>query len=81
MTWFVIMPLFYILVISEINQRIERITKRDNIKKDDVLLKINNQWSDQKKIPLADYVLENSSFNENLKKVTALINHFNSIFV
>jgi len=72
---------YNILVISEINQRIERITKRDNIKKDDVLLKINNQWSDQKKIPLADYVLENSSFNENLKKVTALINHFNSIFV
>ena len=31
------------------------------VKKDDVLLKMNNQWPDQKKIPLADYVFENSS--------------------
>ena len=68
-------------VISDLNQRIKRIIKRDNIKKDDVLLKINNQWPDQKKIPLADYVLKNSSENENRKIVLSLINHFNSIFV
>ncbi|MDB4144587.1 dephospho-CoA kinase [Flavobacteriaceae bacterium] len=72
---------YNILVISDINKRIERVIKRDNVKKDDVLLKINNQWPDQKKIPLADYVFENSSVNENRKLVLSLINHFNSIFV
>ena len=72
---------YNILVISDINKRIERVTKRDNVKKDDVLLKMNNQWPDQKKIPLADYVFENSSVNENRKLVLSLINHFNSIFV
>lgn len=72
---------YNILVISDINKRIERVTKRDNVKKDDVLLKINNQWPDQKKIPLADYVFENSSVNENRKLVSSLIYHFNSIFV
>ena len=72
---------YNILVTSEFNLRVERIIKRDNIKKDDVLLKINNQWADQKKIPLADYVLKNSSENENRKIVLSLINHFNSIFV
>ena len=72
---------YNILVISDINKRIERVTKRDNVKKDDVLLKMNNQWPDQKKIPLADYVFENSSVNENRKLVSSLINHFNSIFV
>ena len=40
---------YNILVISDINKRIERVTKRDNVKKDDVLLKMNNQWPDQKK--------------------------------
>ena len=72
---------YNILVISDINKRIERVIKRDNIEKNDVLLKINNQWPDQKKIPLADYVFENSSVNENRKLVSSLINHFNSIFV
>ena len=72
---------YNILVTSEFNLRVERIIKRDNIKKDDVLLKINNQWPDQKKILLADYVLKNSSENENRKIVLSLINHFNSIFV
>ena len=72
---------YNILVISDINKRIERVIKRDNVKKDDVLLKINNQWPDQKKIPLADYVFENSSVNENRQLVLSLINHFNSIFV
>ena len=72
---------YNILVISDINKRIERVIKRDNVKKDDVLLKINNQWPDQKKIPLADYVFENSSVNENRKLVSSLIYHFNSIFV
>ena len=72
---------YNILVISDINKRIERVIKRDNIEKNDVLLKINNQWPDQKRIPLADYVFENSSVNENRKLVSSLINHFNSIFV
>jgi dephospho-CoA kinase len=72
---------YNILVISDINKRIERVNKRDNVKKDDVLLKMNNQWPDQKKIPLADYVFENSSVNENRKLVSSLIYHFNSIFV
>jgi|TARA_B110000114_G_scaffold94908_1_gene100116 dephospho-CoA kinase len=72
---------YNILVISDINKRIERVIKRDNVKKDDVLLKMNNQWPDQKKIPLADYVFENSSVNENRKLVSSLIYHFNSIFV
>lgn len=72
---------YNILVISDINKRIERVIKRDNIEKNDVLLKINNQWPDQKKIPLADYVFENSSVNKNRKLVSSLINHFNSIFV
>ncbi len=72
---------YNILVTSDLNLRIERIIKRDNIKKDEVLLKINNQWTDKKKIPLADYVFKNSSEKENQKIVLSLINHFNSIFV
>ena len=72
---------YNILVTSELDLRIERIIKRDNIKKDDVLLKIRNQWTDEKKIPLADYIFRNSSENENQKVVVSLINHFNSIFV
>ena len=72
---------YNILVTSELDLRIERIIKRDNITKDDVLLKIKNQWTDEQKFPLADYIFRNSSENENRKVVVSLINHFNSIFV
>ena len=42
--------------------------------------KINNQWKDEKKIPLADYIFFNSSIDENIQTVKKLVTYFNSIY-
>jgi dephospho-CoA kinase len=71
---------FNILVTSELNLRINRIVKRDKLDKEMVIKKIQSQWDDEKKIPLADYVFINSSKKANILKVKNLITYFNSIF-
>lgn len=58
-----------ILVTAPIEVRITRILARDNTSKANILARMNNQWSDTEKIPLADYVIENI----DLDKTRAII--------
>ena len=71
---------FNILVTSEFNLRINRIVNRDKLDKEMVVKKIQSQWDDEKKIPLADYIFINSSKKANILKVKNLITYFNTIF-
>ncbi len=48
-----------ILVTAPKKARFERIMQRDYISEDLILERMNNQWEDEKKIPLADFVIEN----------------------
>ncbi len=71
---------FNILVTSDLSIRIKRIMNRDKIDKSLAMLKINNQWKDEKKIPLADYIFVNSTIDENIQTVKKLVTYFNSIY-
>ena len=71
---------FNILVTSDLSDRIKRIMNRDKIDKSLTMLKINNQWKDEKKIPLADYIFVNSTIDENIQTVKKLVTYFNSIY-
>ena len=71
---------FNILVTSNLSVRINRIINRDKIDKSLAMLKINNQWRDEKKIPLADYIFVNSTIDENIQTVKKLVTYFNSIY-
>jgi len=71
---------FNILVTSDLSVRIKRIMNRDKIDKSLAMLKINNQWKDEKKIPLADYIFVNSTIDENILTVKKLVTYFNSIY-
>ena len=46
-----------IFVSAPENLRIKRVMKRDNVSKNEVCSRINNQWSEEKKISLCDYVI------------------------
>ena len=50
-----------IIVIAPEEIRIDRVMKRDNLSKEEVLKRIHNQWSDDLKIPLADYIVTNDN--------------------
>ncbi|EZH72073.1 dephospho-CoA kinase [Aquimarina atlantica] len=54
---------YTILVSAPIETRIERVLKRDKTTREDILSRMNNQWEDARKIPLADFII----YNENIK--------------
>ena len=71
---------FNILVVSDLKERIKRVVKRDRVKEKDVLVRIKNQWNDEKKIPLADYIFKNNSLMDNTDKVVQMIKIINNKF-
>lgn len=52
---------YTLLVVADESIRIERVMKRDQVSKQEVLKRMENQWSDEKKINLADFVIENNA--------------------
>ena len=71
---------FNILVVSDLKERIKRVIRRDRVKEKDVLVRIKNQWNDEKKIPLADYIFKNNSLMDNREKVIEMIKIINNKF-
>lgn len=69
--------------------RIQRVMKRDNIRKDDILKKIYHQWSDSKKMIYSDIIIHNISTIQKLEKIveeihTIILNKkcfYNKIFI
>lgn len=53
-----------ILVTSPEEVRIQRVSDRDGVGADSVRQRIDNQLSDQKKIPLSDFIIENTSLKD-----------------
>jgi dephospho-CoA kinase len=49
--------------------RIERVMKREKSKVEHIKSRMRHQWSDEKKIPMADYVINNIDWDKTLKKV------------
>ena len=82
---FVSMPLLYeinfqkhldkvIAVYSNRDKQIERLTKRDNISYEYAIKKIESQYPQEKKVELADYVIDNSlSKEETIKNIEKII--------
>ncbi|WP_282090324.1 dephospho-CoA kinase [Aquimarina algiphila] len=63
---------YTILVSVPSEIRIQRVLKRDNITKEQVLSRMNNQWEDAKKIPLADFVIYNLDLKDTDKQVNRI---------
>jgi dephospho-CoA kinase len=66
-------------VTCPIDIRLERIAKRDNARKEDVLKRINNQISDKERLLKADYVVKNASGFSLIKQVLELHKEFLSL--
>ena len=53
-----------ILVTSPKSDRLKRVIKRDGISEKDVMDRMRSQWEDEKKIPFADFVIENNDWDK-----------------
>ena len=61
-----------ILVTAPEKLRLQRVLNREKISSMDIKARINNQWSDSRKIPLADYVINNIDWDKTLKKINEI---------
>lgn len=61
-----------LLVVTAEEERIKRVQIRDKVTEDNVRARIKNQWPDEQKLPLADFVIENTDLSNTEVQVNAL---------
>ena len=61
-----------ILVTANEKERIKRVEVRDQVGEDAVRARMQNQWTDEQKIPVADFVIENIDLSSTAAQVKAL---------
>lgn len=67
-----------ILVTSPESLKIKRIIARDNCTEQEARLRIKNQWADEEKIKLADFVINNDESEPLLQQISDLISKFSN---
>lgn len=68
---------FIILVTASKEERIRRVMERDQISKEQVEARIKNQWSDEKKMELSDFII----YNENLSDTKSQVELVHSLLI
>lgn len=68
-----------ITVVAPQQLRIERVVARDNADQESILKRINNQWSDEKKILLSDFIIENIDLEKTKEQVDKILKLLNKI--
>lgn len=69
---------FNVLVTADLEVRIQRVMLRDNLSREEVLQRIANQWDDEKKIKMADFVIYNDG-RPLLVQIEALITQLTNV--
>lgn len=61
-----------ILVTAPKEERIRRIKERDHSTEKEIIARMENQWSDEEKSKLANYIINNRNLSETKERVKAL---------
>ena len=64
---------YSILVTAPLQLKIERVIKRDSVQKEDVKKRIDAQWPDEKKVPLANFVIVNDNVHALIPQALQVI--------
>lgn len=64
-----------ILVVAPQETRIKRVLKRDNASRAEIENRMKNQWSDDQKIPLANYVIKNGDEDPVLEQIEQIVDN------
>ena len=59
--------------------RLERVIRRDKVDKLSVQQRMNNQWTDEKKIELSDFVIENIDLEQTKIQVENIFKKLNKV--
>ncbi len=63
---------YTILVTAPLEDRIKRLKIRDNATEEDILNRINNQWTDERKSKLANWIIKNEDLVNTKTKICKL---------
>jgi dephospho-CoA kinase len=63
-----------ITITAPVDLRIQRVISRDNTTKEQVLQRIQNQWTDEQRIAKSDYTISNISVKETEEQVNKILN-------
>ena len=64
---------FVILICAAKKNRISRVMNRDELSRKAVLKRMENQWDDKKKRPLADFIVENTTLDVAKDQLESII--------
>jgi dephospho-CoA kinase len=67
-----------ITVTSPLEERVNRVMKRDNASRESILDRINNQLTDEQRISKSDYIITNISVNEALTQAEEILKTLNN---
>jgi dephospho-CoA kinase len=67
-----------ILVTAPLNEKTERVMKRNNLTKAEVEKRMQAQWTDEQKIPLANYTINNANNEALIPQATDILNKIRS---
>ncbi|MCB0756398.1 MAG: dephospho-CoA kinase, partial [Flavobacteriales bacterium] len=67
---------FTVLVIAPEDVRIDRVIKRDGISREDVMKRMKNQWTQERKAKLADHIVNNDGSKMLIPQVLELHKKF-----
>lgn len=62
-----------ITITAPVEERIKRVMKRDSVSYEDVLRRMENQWTDEERIKFSDYAIENVNFNQTKKHLDKIL--------
>jgi dephospho-CoA kinase len=65
---------YIISVYADVNIRIKRVTVRDTSTKEEVFNRMQNQWSDDKKMLQSNYIISNTNLDETKNQVNSIHN-------
>jgi len=68
-----------IVVAAPVEERIARVVKRDVMTRQQALERMDKQWTEEKKLEHADYVIFNSDHSQAIPQVIEIHNHLCSI--
>ncbi|WP_111708380.1 dephospho-CoA kinase [Lutibacter citreus] len=70
---------YIITVIANLNERLERIAKRDGISKKQIMARMKNQLDDEFKIKKSHFVIDNSDIIDAKSQVLTIFNIFSNL--
>lgn len=64
---------YVISITAPLEERINRVIARDSVSKESVLNRIDKQWPDEARNAKSDFVIENITIDETLKKIVEIL--------